>query len=299
MTTRTSSDSALTIVVPQVAGSLNDLFARAFAPGLGAVLGRAVNVENRAGAQGVAGAEYVARQAPADGATIVMTSINNLVSFSVFGKAGGIDPLRELTPVIVFAESRLLLGSGPRQPWRTFEEFRAHAQTHPGVLRYGASSESNHLSTEVMLHELGLNMSYVPFDSTTLYQKAIAAGDPHMGLMPELAATGWGERIRYIAQTGQRRSEVFPEVPTFSDIGLPQIKGVKYALSVRAGTSTALIAELSAAVSQVVQKPHVKAGLGKFLMELNAQTPQQASEMLMEHARAVSLITGRMSASRG
>src|SRR3954470_22313809 len=117
MTAPNESGKPVTMVVPQVAGSLNDKFTRAFACELASMLSQEVNVENRAGAQGVAGTEYVARLAPADGHTIVMTSINNLASFAIFGEAARLDPLRELTPVTVFAESRLLLGSAPAQPW--------------------------------------------------------------------------------------------------------------------------------------------------------------------------------------
>ncbi len=293
MTARNYCDKPLTIVVPQVAGSLNDKFTRAFASELGAVLGQTVNVENRAGAQGVAGSEYVAREAPADGGTLVMTSINNLASFAIFGQAERLDPLRELTPVIVFAESRLLLGSAPSQPWRTFADLVAYARAYPAGLRYGASSSSNRLSTEIILRELGLSMSYVPFDSTAVYQQAIAAGDPHIGLMPELAARGWGETIRYLAQTGQQRSASFPDVPTFAELGLPQIKGVKYAFCVRAGTSHPNLQRLNDAVTQAVT-PRVKTEFGKFLMELRTQTLAEARETLVEHVRAVTEIASRI-----
>jgi tripartite-type tricarboxylate transporter receptor subunit TctC len=137
-------------------------------------------------------------------------------------------------------------------------------------------------------------MTYVPFDSTALYQQAITAGDPHIGLMPELSAIGWGEKIRYVAQTGEQRSASFPDVPIFAELGLPQIKGVNYAFCVRSGAPDANVQKLNDAVNRAVTQQQVRIDLGRFLMELRVQTLAQAREMLAGHVRAVTEIASRM-----
>lgn len=278
----------ITIVVPQAEGSLADKLTRALAPALSRTAGAPVVVENRPGGQGVAGSQYVAIEAPADGRTLLMTSLTNLSSFAVMVKDRRFDPLADLTPVLGFAEARLLLGSGPTHPWKTFAGMVDYAKMRPRELCYGASSSSNRLQTALLLAAKGVVAVYRPFDATGDYQQSIANGHPHIGLMPESAAVNWGERIRYIAQTGDVRSASFPDVPTFGELDLPNIKGVTYTLSVRAGTPADTVQALNDAVSNALAQPLIAGQFKAFTLDILRQTPEQARTNLGAHVRFLS-----------
>lgn len=287
------NEKPVTIVVPQSQGALADRLTRALATPLARTLGRPVAVENKPGAQGVAGSEYVALQRPADGDTMLMTSLTNMSSFAVMVKDRRFDPLTDLTPVMGFADTKLFLGSSPTHPWRSFDELIAHARANAGRLSYGASSTSNRLQTALMLAAKGVSAIYKPFEATAAYQQSIADGATHMGLMPEPASIGWGPRIHYTAQTGERRSPSFPNAPTFAELGLPHIKGVTYTLNVRAGTPPTAIEALNAAVTQALADPETAAWYRQNTLEILRQTPAQAAANLAGHARFLADMAGR------
>src|SRR5262245_13564469 len=113
----------ITIVVANTAGNPADFMPRILAPEMSKILGQPIVVENRLGAGSLIGFEYVARQVPADGYTLLSANPNNLAIFPLVTKDLRFDPLTELPPDISVAEGRLFLVSPATSPWRDFAEF--------------------------------------------------------------------------------------------------------------------------------------------------------------------------------
>src|SRR5262245_13276299 len=153
------------IIVPSSPGASNDIFARLLAPQMTKALGQPVIVENRAGAGDVIGYEYVARQSPADGYTILFGNLPNMAVTAATVKDLQFDPLKDLPPVAILAEGTLVLASPSSAPWKTFNEFATIARANPDKYFYGHASAFSQLLMEGLFAALGLNLTRIPYSS--------------------------------------------------------------------------------------------------------------------------------------
>lgn len=272
------------IIVANNPGTTADLVPRVVAPEMSKVLGQPVVVENRPGADSLIGYEYVAKQ-PADGYTMASVLVPGLVTLPLTMKDLRFDPLKDLYPVADIIELKLVLGSSSKLPWKTLREFVAKAKAEPGKLNYGATGANVRLSTESLIGDLGLNMTYVPYAGGGPYIQALAGGEVHFGIIGEAQAISLGEKFRVLAQTGAQRSPVFRDVPTFAELGHPQIAGVIASLNVPAGTPRSVIDKLYAAASAALQHPDVKARFSKLQMEILNRAPEAAAKSLASQAK--------------
>jgi tripartite-type tricarboxylate transporter receptor subunit TctC len=272
-------------IVPISPGAGADLTARILAPEMAKVLGQPLVVENKSGAGHAIAYEYVAKQAPADGYTIVNGSVNILAVMPVTVKDLRFDPLRDLPPVIGLAEGRYFWGSAAKFPWKNFAELVAQAKANPGKFNYGASAPIVRLSNEMILRPAGLEVVHIPYASGASYLQGLAAGDIQMGFMTEDNAASFGDRIRLLAVTGDTRVATHPDVPTFAEIGYPGMPGFGHALNVRAGTPKAAMDKLYAAAMHALQQPEVRAQFAKIRMEVIPQTAEVAARKLADEAR--------------
>lgn len=279
---------AITIVAPQSVGSLVDRVSRLLAPEISKAIGRTVVIDNQPGNQGLAGSKFVATQAPADGYTLLITTLTNIASFAVIGNEPGFDAPRDLIPVACIAEGRIMFGVGAQQPWQTFDTLISHARAHPDALIYGASSTSNRLKNELIFKLSGVKVRHRLFDGPQAYQQTLVDGSTHMGLTTESAAVGWGDKVRYLAQSGQRRSAQFPAVPTFAELGLARIGevgSITYVLNARTGTPAPAIDKLNAAIAQALDVAAVREQLGKYQLEIPPPAHAEAKRRLADNVR--------------
>ena len=272
-------------IVPNTPGTVSDLVGRIMSPEMSKALGQPIIVENKAGAGQVIGLEYVAKQMPPDGYNIAVVSVSTMAIMPVTVKDLRFDPLRDLPPVIGLVEGRYLLGSSSKLPWRTFAEMVAHARSNPGKLNYGSPSTGVRLPTEAMLRALNLNVVHVPYNGGGPYLNALVAEEVHMGLVAESQAVSFGERFRVLAVTGGQRLAALRDVPTFAELGLPQITGLSFSLNVASGTPRSVIDLLYGAASRTLQLPEVKAQFVKILMEVTGSSPDAAARSLAGEAK--------------
>lgn len=273
------------LVVPNSPGSVQDVVARILAPEMAKSLGQPIVVDNKAGGRGLIGLDYVAKQMPPDGYTLLSVTAANLATLPVTVKDLGFDPLRDLPPVAGLVETRFAFGSAAKEPWKSFRELVAHAKAHPGKLNYGSPAPAVRLPTEAILHGAGIDVVLVPYAGAGPYFQALVAGEVQMGLINEPQAISFGDRFRVLAVTGERRSESFRDVPTFAELGYPQIRGLYYSFNVRAGTPKAIVDRLHAAASQALAQPEVKARFVKLQMEVLNEPPDAAVRRLADEAR--------------
>lgn len=274
------------MIVPESPGSTPDTTARLLAPEMARILGQPVVIENRPGAGQMIGLEYVAKRAPADGYTVVLSSASNLAILPVTVKALRFDPLKELPPVIGLAEGRLLLASPVKMPWKTATELIAHGKANPGKINFGSSNPIVRLSSEAFLRGTGIEATLIPYSGTGPYFQALAAGeDIHMGFLSVASALTLGERIRVLAATGETRREPFLDVPTFNELGLPQIIGLGWTLNVPVGTPPAVIEALHGAASAALKSTDVRAHIRKVHLDITDQPPDVAARKLADNGK--------------
>lgn len=273
------------LVVANTPGTIADVAARVVAPDLARALATPVLVENRPGSGGLLGYEYVARQAPADGYTVVVVFVQDLPTLPLTVKDLRFDTLKELPPIIGLVEGRFIFGSAAGLPWKSFNELVAYAKANPGKLNYGSSSSLSRLITEALVRDLGISVVHVPYAGGGPYLQGVVSGEVHMGIVNEPTAMSWGEKFRGLAVTGAQRLPALREVPTFSELGHPRIPGFSYSLNVRAGTPKAAVDKIYGAAVRTLDQPDVRSQFAKLRLEILGGTPEDAARYLAEQAR--------------
>jgi tripartite-type tricarboxylate transporter receptor subunit TctC len=253
----------VTLVSSFPAGSGNDLVARAVSPALGDALGVPVIVENKPGAGGAIGAQYVARAKP-DGTTLYLASL----SFSILPSIQQIsfDPTGDFEAVTMLGEQPMVFVVPASLPANSMAELVTLAKSQPGKLNYASAGVGSigHLAGEVLKSERAIDVVHVPFKGTPEALAAIVMGEVQMGLITVPAAEPQirAGKVKALAVTGTKRYAGLPNVPTLVESGFPSLSdSVWYAVLVPAGTPRKTINKLNAAFRQAVAKPATVEGL--------------------------------------
>ncbi len=250
----------LRIVVPYAAGGVADILGRLVAERLGPMYGQPVVVENRPGAGGHLGGEQVARAAP-DGYTLVLATIAHNGAASMYPGLK-YDPVADLVPVSLIAESAGVLIVHPSLPAKTLPEFIALAKAQPGKLNYASAGNGSaiHMATELFKHMTGTDLLHVPYKGSTPAMADLLGGQ--VQLMFENLVTALPQiqagRVRAIAVTSRARHPSLPDLPTIAEAGVPGYSAEPwYTLSVPRGVPPAVMRKLNADIHTVLRTPEL------------------------------------------
>src|SRR3954447_24335865 len=270
------------LVVPIAAGGALDITARMLGEKLSPLLGQPVVVENRAGAGGNIGAEFVARS-DKDGHTLLIGAANTLAANKyLYGSRMPIDPLKELAPITRVSTGTILLVVNAQRSWKSFAELVAAAKKDPGKITMGSSGTgtTSHLYMEMVKRVAGIDITHVPYRGGGPAIQDLLSGNIDMmfDVMPALMPHVREGRFRAIAVGSAGRVTYVPgleDVPGMDEL-LPG-KGVDaqvwYALLAPAGTPAPVLARLHDVAVQVVQAPE----FGERLVPLGFQPVTDAS----------------------
>lgn len=272
-------------VVPQNPGTPPDILARILAPEMSRFIGESIIIENKPGANSIIAYEYVAKQVPADGYTMVFVTVPGLAILPLTVKGLRFDPLKDLPPFIGLGEGRYFFGTSSKYPWKTLAELVAHARANPGKLNYATTGSNVYLMSEALIRDLGLNMTRIDYGVAGPYFQALASGEVQMGFASGAAVASLGEKFRLLAGTGDRRLAPQLDVPTFSELGLPKIPGVSYTLNAPVGIPKIALDALYSAASRTLQHSEVKARFAKLQTEIAEHAPAAAAINLAEVAK--------------
>ena len=206
------------LIVPFAAGSYTDNVARIIAPGLAERLGHPVIIENRAGANGIIGADYVAKAAP-DGLTVLVGGASvNTVNPNVY-KSLPYDPVRDLLPAARIGILPFMLVINPSVPATTVAELIAYVKKNPGKLAYATPNAATLVGMETFKRGAGIDITSVPYKSSPQAMTDLVGNHVQVLIadfataMPQIKA---GD-ARLLAVTMQKRSALLPDVPPLSD----------------------------------------------------------------------------------
>ncbi|MDB5414004.1 MAG: Tricarboxylate transport protein TctC [Rubritepida sp.] len=255
------SGAQIRLVVANSPGGGTDQVARLLAPQMQSRLGAsAVVVENRSGASGVIGADLVAKSRP-DGNTLLVTA----AIFAITATAPNLpyDIRRDFAPVSLLAMLPTLLVVSPNFPARTFQEFVAYARANPGRVTYaslGAASTQT-LAGGLMKLRLGIELTNVPYREAGPQMTELMSGQVDASfnnIVTTLAAVQAG-RLRALAVALDERWPTLPDVPTFRELGMPELQASSWVgLLAPAGTPAPLVARYAAIAREAMALPELR-----------------------------------------
>ncbi len=253
--------SLTTLVVPYSSGTGIDAVARIISPRLSEILGRPVLVENKAGASGNIGADFVAKAKP-DGSILMITVNTFNVTPSIYKKLP-YDPNTDFSPIGKIGVSNLALVINSSFQAQSFEELKTLIAQKPGVFNYSSSGSgtAQHLSMEVLKKRFGLDILHVPYKGATGAITDLLGGQTQMMMMPVHTAMPLvrGGKIKLIAIAGDSRSSYAPHVPALSELGAGSLDlVVTFWMSGPAGLPAETVNQLSSGLKQILSVQEVK-----------------------------------------
>ena len=258
----------LRMVVPWPPGGANDILGRELAEHMSRLIGQQVIVDNRGGANGVIGAEAVARAAP-DGYTFMMHSLTSHATNPSIFKKLSYDTLNDYAPITQVASVPLMIVVHPSFPAKTVRELVQLAKAKPGSISYASfgTGSMSHLAGELLNVMAKIDMTHVPYKGGGPALIDTVAGQVPVyfaGVTTGLSNVQAG-RLRALAVTGSTRSKPLPDVPMVGET--PGLKGyeaiVTYAAWTPAKTSPEIINRLNATIIKAMQAPEFRARLDR------------------------------------
>ncbi len=270
------------LIIAFGAGAAVDTVSRILGAGLGS-LGQPIIVENKPGAAGIVGTEFVARAAP-DGYTLLSGATAPFAIVPHITEKLSYDPVRDFVAVAPFARSASVLVISPALPANSVKEFIAYAKERPGKLNYASNGNGGtlHLAMEMFSSMAGIRMTHVPYNNLTVGMTHVASGELQaMFISPTnampLVQAG---RLRALAIGTAQRSELVPQIPTVQEEGL---KGFAFStwfgLFAPAGTPRNIVNILNAAVNASFQQPDISDRLKKSAAEKWPGTPEDLAAL--------------------
>lgn len=269
----------ITYVVPFAAGGTTDLLGRLIGQRMSQVLGQSVVVENRAGAGGNIGSDYVAK-APADGYTLLGGTISShAINVSLYPKMP-YDPVKNFQPIALIGTLPNVLVVNANSPWKSVQDVVAAAKAKPGTVNFGSSGNgtSQHLAAELFANMAGLKMTHVPYKGSSQAVQALLGSQVDLVFENSVAAMPMIQsgKFRALATTGAKRAAELPDVPTMAESGLKGYEIVSWqAIFAPAGTPKPIVDKLSTEIGKIIHQPDVRARLASMGVEPSGAGPAE------------------------
>ena len=271
------------VVVPYPPGGGTDIVARTVAQKMTENLGQPLIVDNRAGANGIIGADQVAKSRP-DGYTVLITIASHAINPTLYAKLP-YDTNTDLLPVSLLAQYPFVITVHPSVPAKTIKEFIAFAKTHRNQLSYASSGVGSgpHLGLELFNTMTGIEMVHVPYKGAGAAMTDLISGQVQVFLNNFLAGMPMirAGKLRALALTSVKRSSAMPELPTVAESGVPGFSVTGwYGMLVPAGTPAPVLNTLHDAVVKALKSKDVNDRLSGEAAEPVGSTPQEFADFL-------------------
>ena len=276
------------MIVPFPAGGPTDVLTRALAEKLSAALGQAVVVDNKPGAGGTIGSDFVAKSAP-DGYTLLMAT-GSTHSVGPYLSKVPYDPQKDFTPIIYVGKATNILLVSPVLGVNNVRELIELAKKNPGQLNYSTSGIGSvaHLTSEMFAAMAGIKIVHVPYKGTQLSIPDLMSGQIAMLFDNVLTAKPHveGGKLKGIAISSRERSSLVPGIPTVSESGLPGFDSWNwFGVFGPAGTPPAVVERVNAELNRLVSDAAIKDRFAQLGFETTGGTPADFAAVVQSEAR--------------
>ncbi len=291
----TFPNKPIKFIVPYAAGGATDTTARLVSKELTAILGQPVIVENKAGAGGNIGTDYVAKSTP-DGYTMLLAYTGPMAINPSLYDSLPFKPRQDFAPVTLLAQAPQILGVHPSIPATTVDELVAYAKANPTALFFGSSGNggADHLAGELFKMRTGAQITHVPYKGGAPALADLVAGRTQLQFMTIPASIGHIQagRIRPLAILAKERYPLFPDVPTISEAGVKNYDVNNwYGVVVAAGTPEPIVNKLNNALIKALRSNEVQTRFSGLGLVPVSNTPKEFQSFIAaESARWAEII---------
>ena len=272
-------------IVGFAAGGPTDVIARVIAQDMTQTLGQSVIVENRPGANAIIATEAVAKS-PADGYTLLFSSLSLLVNHALVDSKVGYDPFKDFAPVSNAAALPMVIVTSPQSPFKSMQEMVALAKAKKGELSYGTSGHagSSHLAGAMLEHATNTQMINVPFKGNAPALTEVMSGRvsfmfyPAVGIADQVAA----KRLKVLAVGTASPHPDFPGVPTLTSMGMKELEATApwVGLLAPAGTPAPVVNRLAEEMRKSLAKPETRERMRQLGAVIIGDTPAEFAAFL-------------------
>lgn len=267
------------VVIPYPPGSTPDIVGRTLSDRLQNALRQPFVVENRTGAGGNIGAEAVAKSAP-DGHTLLVAVNGPIAVNKHLYPSLPYDPDRDLAPISLLASAPQMLVVKPDLPASGFKAFLEHAKRNPGRLSYASvgGGSASHLTMELLKSEASVFIVHIPYRGFPPAVTDMLAGniDAMFAIIPAVLPQVKAGRMRALAVTALKRSELAPDVPSVAELGMPRLESLAWiGLLAPAGVAPEILGRLSAETVSAMKTGDASELLGRQGFDVVASSPQE------------------------
>ncbi len=271
----------VTLVIPTGAGGGTDLVARVLQKKLSDQLGQPVVIDNKAGAGGIIGNQFVARAAP-DGYTLLMSS-NQLAIISAVNKSTPYDPRKDFQPLAYIGLIPTLVVVNPKLPVTSMQELITNARAKPKSLQYGSAGNGspNHLFGEMFNRMANIDVLHVPYKGIAPALTDVVGGTVAMAYasLPTVQGFLGSGQLRALAVTSGKRLPAMPNLPSLAEFAPGYDADIWLGLWAVAGTPAPVVQRIHAAVAATLQDADVKKRLGDLGLVVEPRTSAQFQAM--------------------
>lgn len=283
------------IVVPFAPGGTSDILARLIGPELSKAIGQPVVVENKPGASGNIGADYVAKGS-ADAHTLLLMDVAALATAPHLYKNLSYDPAKDLAPVTMVSFSPYILAVNPRLGVSSVKEMVALGKSDPRALSAANSGigGANHLASVLVGDHLGLDWAIIPYRGGSDASRAVVSGESTVLINGSTATKPFvlNKQLTAIAVTGKARLKDLPDVPTFAELGMPgEDMGSWQGILTTGGSPADAVERLNAEIQKIIESDEMQSRIaGQGATSANGSTREMAEWLAENHKKMGAVI---------
>jgi len=265
------------VLVPVAPGGPSDTAVRLILPRLSEGLRQTLLVDNRPGANGVAGTHIAAQAAP-DGYTLVVgNSGTQAINASLYRKLP-YDPLRDFTPIVEIVTSGMVLAAHPKVPGNSLADFLGAARKQPGKFNIGVAGATGELSGDALWFQTGTRMNNVRYKGSSPTELALVGGEVDLAILTPLASAQHiaSGRLKAYGITSSQRNPVLPNVPTIAEQGVPGYDyQIWHGLFAPKGTPDGVIRAVNRETVRALQAPELRERFAQLGFVIIGNTPEE------------------------
>ncbi len=260
-------------IVPFAPGGANDVVGRVMSPEISKLLGQPVIVENKPGAGGNIGLDYVAKSKP-DGYTILYSATASTQNPALYRNLP-FDPIKDLQPVAEVAQAPYVILVNPKLPFKTAQDLVDYARKNPGKLNAASGGLGTQLSVEMFKIKNKITLEIIPYPGTGPASVAVRTGTADFAIMDTSAYTGFlaAGQVKALAVAGEKRLSSLPDVPTTREAGLGDyLAGTLFGIYVQGATPRDIVEKLNVTVNRIIVTPEMTERLRRLGSEPNPKS---------------------------